>query len=183
MIKQTLIYKDYSGEEHTEDYYFHLSKPELVDLEVSREGGLSVWLPQMISSNDLAAVVEMFKKIVSMSLGIRSEDGRKFDKRSPEARAYVREFMDSPAYEALFDAMTQNENAAAAFITGIVPSGLLSANEIASLKSGTPPPAAPAELPWARREPTSKELREMTRDQLLDVYARKNRPPQAAAEQ
>jgi hypothetical protein len=178
MIKKTLMWKDFNGGEHMEDFYFHLYKPDMVDLEVSRTGGLSVMLPKMIASKDMGEVVEIFKKLVRMSLGIRSEDGRKFTKRSPEAREYVNDFMDSPAYAALFDDLTQNENAGAEFLLGMLPEGFLSREDMAammenssSLAVGAQPPA-PAEVPWAKRRPTSKELREMTPDQLREVYAR-----------
>jgi hypothetical protein len=184
MIKKTLTYKDFNNEEHTEDFYFHLSKPEMIDLEVSKTGGLSTWLPQMVAAKDMAEIVTIFKKLVRMSLGIRSADGRKFDKRSPEAREYVLDFMDSPAYEALFDSLTQDDTSAIEFIIGLVPAGLLTEKDAAAMRAGKSP--APAELPWAHREPTNKELMEMTPDQLREVYRRKSqRPasPQPPAEQ
>jgi hypothetical protein len=185
MIRKTLSYRDFNDEPHTEDFYFHLSKPELIDLEVSQAGGLSTFLPKMIAAQDMGVVVDLFKKIVRMSLGIRSEDGKKFDKRSQEARAYVNEFMDSPAYEALFDDLTSNDTAAAEFIVGLVPAGLISAEDVAAGKAAGKQAVltAPAELPWAHREPTNKELTEMTHAQLLEVYARKHRSPQPSPEE
>lgn len=178
MIKKTLTWKDFNGESHTEDYYFHLYKPDMIDLEVSREGGLSVLLPKMIASKNMGEVVEIFKKLVRMSLGIRSADGRKFTKRSPEARDYVNDFMDSPAYSALFDDLTQNDTAGAEFLLGMLPEGFLSREDIDRMLAGTPAPA-PAEVPWAHRKPTAKELREMTPDQLREVYARDHGPAPA----
>lgn len=185
MIKKTLKWKDFNGEEHMEDFYFHLYKPDMVDLEVSKTGGLSVMLPKMIASSDMGEVVEIFKKLIRMSLGIRSEDGKKFTKRSPEARQYVNDFMDSPAYAALFDDLTDesNPNAGAEFLFGMMPEGFLSPDDEARLKAGmdatkavTPPSA---QVPWANRKPTAKELREMTPDQLRAVYARDHGTAQA----
>ena len=57
MIKKTLIWKDFNGGEHMEDFYFHLYKPDMVDLEVSKSGGLSAMLPKLIASNDMGEVV------------------------------------------------------------------------------------------------------------------------------
>lgn len=187
MIKKTVMWKDFNGGEHMEDFYFHLYKPDMVDLEVSKSGGLSALLPKLVASNDMGEVYEIFKKLIRMSLGIRSADGAKFTKRSPEARDYVNDFMDSPAYAALFDDLTDEArpNAGVEFLFGMMPEGFLSPEDEARLRAGldatkavTPPPA-PAEVPWAKRRPTSKELREMTPDQLREVYARDHGSPPA----
>ena len=41
MIKKTIEYVDYNGENRKEDFYFNLSKAELMELEMSKNGGLS----------------------------------------------------------------------------------------------------------------------------------------------
>ena len=40
MLKKTITYTDYDGNERTEDFYFNISKAELAELEYSVKGGL-----------------------------------------------------------------------------------------------------------------------------------------------
>lgn len=42
MIKQKITYVDFNGEERTEDFYFHLSMPEVVRLEAKIGASLDV---------------------------------------------------------------------------------------------------------------------------------------------
>ena len=53
MLKKTIKYTDYNGEEQTEDFYFNLSKAELTEMELSTTGGMvkcfkELWLPKSI---------------------------------------------------------------------------------------------------------------------------------------
>ena len=41
MFKKTITYNDFNGVERTEDFYFHLTKAELIKLEFSESGGLT----------------------------------------------------------------------------------------------------------------------------------------------
>ena len=40
MLKKTMTYVDYDGNERTEDFWFNISKAELAELEYSVKGGL-----------------------------------------------------------------------------------------------------------------------------------------------
>ena len=41
MLKKTITYTDYNGNERTEDFYFNLTKAEVVEMEMSTSGGLT----------------------------------------------------------------------------------------------------------------------------------------------
>mgnify|MGYP001145356686 CR=1 FL=1 len=41
MLKETIKFTDFNGVERTEDHYFHLSKAEAMEMEMSTSGGLS----------------------------------------------------------------------------------------------------------------------------------------------
>ncbi len=41
MLKKTITYEDFDGNQVTEDHFFHLSKADLVEMEVSQKGGMS----------------------------------------------------------------------------------------------------------------------------------------------
>ena len=40
MLKKTITYVDYNGTERTEDFYFNLTKAEILEMELSTEGGM-----------------------------------------------------------------------------------------------------------------------------------------------
>ena len=121
MLKKTITYKDlFTEEEVTDDFFFHLSKAELVELELSHKDGLSEALQRIIAAEDGKGIVTEFKKIILMSYGKRSEDGKRFVKN-----ANVREeFESSEAYSTLFMELVTNTDSAIEFINGIIPQGM-----------------------------------------------------------
>ena len=50
MIKKTLTYTDYNGVERTEDYYFNLTEAELVEMELSIDGGMQKKIEKIMNS-------------------------------------------------------------------------------------------------------------------------------------
>ncbi len=133
MLKKTITYKDFNGEEVKEDYFFHLSKAELVELEVSHDGGLSAAMQRIVETDDRKAIVEEFKKIILLSYGVKSSDGKRFVKN-----ATLREsFESSEAYSTLFMELVTETDAAIEFMNGIIPADMLEAPE-----APTPKPEA-----------------------------------------
>lgn len=121
MLKKTIKYTNpFTNEEVEEDFYFHLTKAELIEMEMSREGGLSETLKRIAASEDGKQIIAEFKNIILSSYGIRSEDGR-FFKKTEELSA---EFESSEAYSALFMELVTNTDAAIEFCQGIIPAGL-----------------------------------------------------------
>jgi hypothetical protein len=117
MLKRTIQYEDFNGNNIIEDFYFNLSKSELIELEVEYDGGLGQALQRIVANNDLKNLIAEMKKIVLLSYGKKSEDGKRFIK-TEELRA---EFAQTPAYDTLFMELATNDNAASAFIQGIIP--------------------------------------------------------------
>ncbi len=181
MIRKTVTYEDFNGEEQTEDVYFHLSKSELIDMEVGKEGGMSAFLADVVKSGDIKKILEVFRDLLSKAYGTRSEDGRRFIK-DPKVTA---DFMESPAFEALFTELITSESAVTQFVLGIIPKDMRGeaerSIEVVRLESQKDESDQPA---WIRenREPTSKELREMSHDQLLEVYKRRMTSPPGSQE-
>lgn len=120
MLKRTIQYEDFNGNNVVEEHYFNLSKSELVELEADYKGGLGEALTAIVASNDLKSLIREMKRIVLLSYGQKSDDGKRFVK-SDELRT---EFSQTNAYDALFMELATNENAAAEFIQGIVPRDL-----------------------------------------------------------
>jgi hypothetical protein len=149
VLKKTITYTDFSGEEVTEDFFFHLSKAELIELEMSVDGGLSEMMKKIIATEDGRAIMEQFKKIILMAYGKKSEDGKRFIKNSQLRE----EFASSEAYSELFMELCTNADAANEFVNGMIPQGLQDALDEAQLKQP--------------RKLTEQELREMPHDELI----------------
>lgn len=120
MLKKTITYEDFNGEEVSEDFFFHLSKAELVELEVSHKDGLSAALERIVAAEDGKSIIAEFKNIILGSYGKRSDDGRRFVKNQ-EIRD---EFESSEAYSVLFMEILTDTNSAVEFINGVVPKNL-----------------------------------------------------------
>lgn len=130
MIKKTVTYKDFNGTERTETHHFHLSKSEIVDMELTTDGGLSDKLQRIVDSNSTPEIVKIFKDFILKSYGKISDDGRSFIKEDPETGApLARAFAQTAAFDALYMGFIQNADDAAAFINGIIPQDI--ADEIA----------------------------------------------------
>lgn len=118
MFKKTITYNDFNGVERTEDFYFHLTKAELIKLEFSESGGLTHIIEEITKEEDTEALLNIFDKVIRMSYGKRSLDGKHFEKK-PE---YANSFLASEAYSELFMEFMQDANKASEFINGIVSS-------------------------------------------------------------
>lgn len=117
MIKETIKYIDYDGNEREEDFYFNLSKAELVEMQLSEAGGLEKKIQGIIAAKDSGKIIETFKDLIIKAYGVKSPDGRKFIKNDE-----IREdFIQTEAYSELFMKLATDEKAAADFINGIVP--------------------------------------------------------------
>lgn len=144
MLKRPITYEDLDGNEVTEEFYFNLSKPELVDMEVEHKQGFKEMIEGIIKTNDRKGLVDEFKKIVLLTYGVRSEDGKRFIK-SDQLRE---EFSQMPAYEALFMELATNEGAAVEFLTGVLPRDLRGdMSKIASSPTPPTPPIPPTAAP------------------------------------
>lgn len=116
MLKQEVVYTDFNGEEIKEELYFHLSKTELIEMQLSEEGGLQTRLRNIVDRKDGREIIKAFKDIVLKSYGIKTPDGKGFDK-SDEIR---HKFECSIAYDT-FMSMLLDGGKAAEFINGIIP--------------------------------------------------------------
>lgn len=132
MLKKTITYKDFTGEESTEDFYFNLTKAELIELEVSAQGNsLSDWLQKIVKAVNGAEIISTFKLIIDMSYGVKSPDGRRFIK-SPELLA---EFKSTVAYSDLFEELSMNADKGSEFVNGLMPEGMTSGESATRISS------------------------------------------------
>lgn len=127
MLKKRIKYVDYDGNEREEDFYFNLTKAEITEMELSTEGGLENMIQKIIDAKDTPQIIQFFKKIILMSYGEKSPDGRRFVKNDQ----IKEEFKQTEAYSELFMELATDENAASNFINGIIPKDLAMNTDLA----------------------------------------------------
>lgn len=120
MIKKTITYTDFNDKEQTVDAYFHISIPELIQLETEYDGGLKETLERMMSSTSQHDLVRFFSRLIDISYGVRSEDGSAFVKDDERGKA----FRHTAAYAQLFEDISGDADLAIEFIMGILPTKL-----------------------------------------------------------
>ena len=124
MIAKTITYTDFNDVERTETFYFHLTEPELAEMEV-KSHGLAEYFKRITESKNTEEVMSAFKELLRMSYGVKSDDGRKFVK----SEELTQDFISTNAYNELFMELATNEDAAIAFCNGIIPAKLREAGE------------------------------------------------------
>lgn len=124
MIKKTITYTDYNGVERTENFYFNLSKAEVMEMEMSTDGGMAESIQKIVDAKDAPAIIRVFKDLVLKAYGVKSDDGRRFMKTKPDGSRYADEFAQTEAYSQIFMELATDADAAAKFVNGIVPKDL-----------------------------------------------------------
>ena len=120
MLKKTMTYTDYNGVERTEDFYFNLTKAEIMEMELSTSGGLAEYIQAIVNAKDAPAIIKVFKDLVLKAYGQKSADGRRFIKNAE----LTAEFEQTEAYSDLFMALATDADEASKFVNGIVPADI-----------------------------------------------------------
>ena len=120
MIKETITYTDYNGVERKEDFYFNLTKAEIMEMEMSTQGGLAEMIQRIVAAQDQPAIIKIFKDLIVKAYGVKSPDGKRFIK-NPEV---VEDFVQTEAFSQMFMKLATDADAAAKFVNGIVPADM-----------------------------------------------------------
>lgn len=189
MLKQTINYKDFNDQERTEDFYFNINIDELIQLEKSVEGGFVKYLEDIGNATDDRKGLEImgiFRRIIMLAVGERSDDGRRFSKRDGDV---ADEFIETNAYQELLFQITTNAQLAAEFVNQLIPQDMIARMQAAideelakqpnpELKEvkNVPLPPAEEEPAWIKenRDPTQEELQSMSQEQLQEAFRRKS---------
>ncbi len=135
MYKKTITYEDYNGVKRTEDFWFNMSKAELMRMDMSTTGGMAELIRKMMRESDNKKLTELFEQLILGAYGEKSADGRRFIK----SQELIDDFRQSEAYSELFFELATNTDAAIEFVKGIVPSNLadqLNEETVEKIKSG-----------------------------------------------
>ena len=117
MLKKTIEFTDYNGEKRKEDFYFNLSKAELMEMELGTSGGFAEMLQKLVDTQDIPEIMKIFKKVIMKAYGVKSPDGKRFIKSDELSK----EFTETEAYSELFMELLSDTDAATAFVNGIIP--------------------------------------------------------------
>ena len=117
MLKKTIAYKDYDNNDRVEDFYFNLSKAEILEMEYGTTGGMTKIIEQMVATQDTARIMKMFKEIIMRAYGEKTLDGKRFVKSPELAEA----FTQTEAYSELFMELVQDPDKFAQFIKAVIP--------------------------------------------------------------
>lgn len=142
MIKKTVTYEDFDGNQRTEDLYFNLTKfeatefaldlPDEITSEVEKEGADAANMEsvsRIVQKLGGKGIIDFIRKLVLKSYGIKSEDGRRFEK----SEKISTEFSQTMAFDNLMMELLTDDDAASKFINGVIPSELANAAKGAML--------------------------------------------------
>lgn len=132
MLKKTVTYTDYNGLERTEDFYFNLTKAEIMEMELGTSGGFAEMIQRVVKAQDAPTITKIFKDLVLKAYGEKSPDGKRFMKSEEIATA----FSQTEAYSQIFMELATDADAASAFVNGIVPADM--ASEVAKKQATNP---------------------------------------------
>lgn len=118
MLKETIKYVDYDGNEREEEFRFNLSRAELIDMNFSEAGGLKAKIEKIVREKDTVEIYKMFTDIIKKAYGEKTADGKRFVKSKELSEA----FMQTEAYSELMMKIVSDPNYAANFINAIIPS-------------------------------------------------------------
>lgn len=115
MLKKVVTYTNFEGEQVTETLHFNLTKAELMEMELSVDGGLTSLIKKVVKADSHPEIFRIFKDLILKAYGIR--DGSHFIKST----AISEEFSHTEAFSELFMTVVQDADEASAFISGILP--------------------------------------------------------------
>lgn len=124
MLKKTIKYTDYNGVERNEDFYFNLSKAEIMDMQLGKTGGLADFISTLVKTQNVPEIIRIFKEIILKAYGEKSADGKRFMKVDSDGQPLSLGFSETEAFSDLYMELATDSKAAAEFINGIVPSDM-----------------------------------------------------------
>ena len=117
MYVKEIEYTDFNGVARKEKFYFNLTKAEVLNMELGKTGGLTEYIHRILEAQDTPALMAMFKELLLMSYGVKSEDGRRFIKND----RIREEFEQTQAFSDFYMTLALDDNEASKLINSIIP--------------------------------------------------------------
>lgn len=106
MFKTTIKYKDFLGNDQEDTLRFNISKNEMIDLAKDDPRFNVDYLRFLTEEQRGFDMVDVVRMIIVAGYGVLSEDGKHFRKSDEQTL----EFVQSAAYDALFEKMISGED-------------------------------------------------------------------------
>lgn len=119
MIKKTITYEDFEGNEVKKDFNFHIKKTNLLRLQAI-DGGIVKRMKRAIKMEDNKELFDLIEDFIKYSYGERSKDGEGFIQNDE----LFEKFKATDAYDTLYIELITDEKAASEFINGVLPKSM-----------------------------------------------------------
>lgn len=168
MIKHTLTYTNFNDQVVTKDFFFHLGKADIIELAI--DGKFEETMKKAVKEEDKLTLFQMFRKLIFLAVGVRSEDGESFAK--PEM--FREAFISSPAFDGLIEYLFSDPDKAAEFVAGLLPADAQAAARKELERQNATTVNLPTEDPeWLSkgRTPTPQEFMNATPEQRNRAFS------------
>jgi hypothetical protein len=171
MFKKTVEFEDFDGNKQSRDFYFHISKAELIELSTSADD-MQSRIKRIIEAGDGKAILHELREFIKLSVGVRSDDGQRFIKDE----AAQNTLFQSPAYDELLMELATDANACANFVQQLIPEKMQKEmQEQLKKTSGAPDPFREPEdsrpaYQKENRRPTNAEMVAMSKEEMQAAW-------------
>lgn len=172
MFKKTITFEDFDGNKQSRDFYFHISKAELLAMATSADD-MQERIKRITAAQDGGAILRELRDLIKLSVGVRSEDGQRFVKDE----AAQSTLLDSPAYDELLMELGTDAGACVDFVQQLIPEKMQKEmQEQLKKNASVPDPFADSEdnrpaYQKEHRHPTDEELRAMSKEEIVSAMA------------
>jgi hypothetical protein len=120
MLKKSITYTGYDGNDKTDILYFNLNKFEWLELEAYTKGGLIENLQHALDTGNTKKTIDILKKIILSAYGEKDPETGAFEKNDDIA---IR-FSKTEAFSELFFELAYNAASSKAFFLALIPADL-----------------------------------------------------------
>lgn len=105
MFKLPITYIDFTGKERTKDFFFNLTKSDIMEIHLALPNGLDGFIDSLNDDPEVEDVIEVFKKIILKAYGKRTNTNAFI-----KSKELSQEFAATDAYSELFLKFLDNED-------------------------------------------------------------------------
>lgn len=120
MYYEKLKYTDFDGNVREEELRFNLTQAELLEWELTTEGGMQKLLETIVAEKDKVRLAEMFRTIILKAYGVKSADGKRFAKVI-DGHKVAEDFVQTQAYSDFMMSLFTDPQKQINFVNAIVP--------------------------------------------------------------
>lgn len=129
MLKKTITFTDFDGNERSVEAYFNLTKTECIDLnlEFEDEGGLIGRIKKLVAEREdeetpRKPAVDFVKLLIERSYGVRpKDDPTLFLKEDDNGRPLYKKFKQTAAYDSYVYALLSGDESLDEFAENVLP--------------------------------------------------------------